>query len=344
MSSNWDLWNLWQIIKNRLQDAINSDKGTFYVTTLSSNGGSMPYFVASGKSSPGTGDNCLLVGCTTGTGGTCSNNYPDYWKISCIWMGEKQTVKEEAKRANLRKDLPNVVPHEETVDQVYPEHDIDPEKGMTSAQIQEIRAKWEMNLLTPAKQTSMWVLYILQFTDFFSVLLMAGGILCFTAYSLDQSDPSNLYFGVVLILAVWTTATFSFNQQAKSNKGRHEGLVFKNMFAIASKVVPVEASSLVDAVELIPGNVAANHCRTVKYAKFTRIGKVAANSLPPERAAVHAGRRKVAGQFNCLVNVACPMPSLLHGLRKVAANSLPPLSSCQGPAAVHELRNYCPVK
>ena len=34
------------------------------------------------------------------------------------------------------------------------------------------------------------------------ILLLFGGMLCFVAYGVDQSDPTNLYLGVVLVLVV----------------------------------------------------------------------------------------------------------------------------------------------
>jgi hypothetical protein len=39
-----------------------------------------------------------------------------------------------------------------------------------------------------------------RYANFFSILLLAGGVLCFIAYALDRADPSNLYLGIVLIV------------------------------------------------------------------------------------------------------------------------------------------------
>lgn len=60
------------------------------------------------------------------------------------------------------------------------------------------------------------MLYIEQYTNFFSLLLIAGGILCFIAYGIDQSDASNLYLGVVLLVVVFISSTFAYFQEAKS--------------------------------------------------------------------------------------------------------------------------------
>jgi len=53
-------------------------------------------------------------------------------------------------------------------------------------------------------------------TQFFSLLLWAGAGLCFVAYYLDQSDPANLYLGIVLVIVVTLTCVVTYMQNAKS--------------------------------------------------------------------------------------------------------------------------------
>ncbi len=50
----------------------------------------------------------------------------------------------------------------------------------------------------PQDRIPAWLLYLMQYANFFSILLIIGGILCFVAYALDKSDASNLYLGIVL--------------------------------------------------------------------------------------------------------------------------------------------------
>ena len=45
----------------------------------------------------------------------------------------------------------------------------------------------------------------------FALLLWVGGALCFLAYGLDESDPSNLYLGIVLCVVVALTSIASFS-------------------------------------------------------------------------------------------------------------------------------------
>lgn len=47
-------------------------------------------------------------------------------------------------------------------------------------------------------------------TSKFSLMLWAGSILCFVAYGLDSSDPSNLYLGIVLAIVVFITGVVTY--------------------------------------------------------------------------------------------------------------------------------------
>jgi sodium/potassium-transporting ATPase subunit alpha len=47
-------------------------------------------------------------------------------------------------------------------------------------------------------------------------LLWAGAALCFVAYALSSSDPSNMYLGIVLIIINSLTGLMTFYQNMKS--------------------------------------------------------------------------------------------------------------------------------
>lgn len=123
---------------------------------------------------------------------------------------------------------------------------------MTPEQVLTQRQEFGENKLTPPKQLSPFIKFLLQFTNFFSLLLLGGGVLCFIGYGLDGSDDTNLYLGVVLVSVVLITATFSHFQESKSEKIM-EG--FKSMVPKKCKVYRGGAMQIVDAVELVPGDI-----------------------------------------------------------------------------------------
>lgn len=74
MNTNWDLADKWRAIRGQLDASQFGPRATTYVNFLSGSGGSFPYFVASGNSSPGTGAPNLLTGLTRGIIDTCKGN------------------------------------------------------------------------------------------------------------------------------------------------------------------------------------------------------------------------------------------------------------------------------
>ena len=85
--SNWDLDDKWYRIKDHLREADEKSMKFIYINFLSGSGGSFPYFVASGHSSPGTGDPRLWTGLLWDnvTGSTCGsiNCWPDFPRLNC---------------------------------------------------------------------------------------------------------------------------------------------------------------------------------------------------------------------------------------------------------------------
>ncbi len=77
-STNWVLYDKWQEIKNFLPGVNTAKKSKIMFWT--GHGGSFPYFVASGKSSP-TGSR-LWTGMTTPGWNSCC---PDFPRIDCFW-------------------------------------------------------------------------------------------------------------------------------------------------------------------------------------------------------------------------------------------------------------------
>jgi 1-phosphatidylinositol phosphodiesterase len=78
--NNWDLYKKWETVKRYLNNANTDTQDRIYINFLSGSGGSFPYFVASGKSSPG--DNAPLL--STGKVTTSKNIWPDFPRVACV--------------------------------------------------------------------------------------------------------------------------------------------------------------------------------------------------------------------------------------------------------------------
>ena len=81
MGDNWDLHDKWIDVKNHFIKANNGSRDTIYMNYLSASGGSFPYFVSSGHSSPGTSAPRLATGLTTSGWGS---SYPEFPRVDCF--------------------------------------------------------------------------------------------------------------------------------------------------------------------------------------------------------------------------------------------------------------------
>eukprot|EP01062_Namystynia_karyoxenos_P059066 TRINITY_DN504_c1_g1_i6.p1 TRINITY_DN504_c1_g1~~TRINITY_DN504_c1_g1_i6.p1 ORF type:complete len:1539 (+),score=682.86 TRINITY_DN504_c1_g1_i6:127-4743(+) len=89
--------------------------------------------------------------------------------------------------------------------------------GLTAQDQLAVKEIWGKNELTPKNVIPPWRKLLGQFLGFFSLLLEAGGLLCFVAYGADPTSPENLYLGVVLWVVVTITCIFSFLQEQNAD-------------------------------------------------------------------------------------------------------------------------------
>jgi len=171
-------------------------------------------------------------------------------------MPEKKPSKSKSNKSSkraeeLRQEI-GITEHLWDIDKLCKHFNVDLTKGLSSNQVIQQRQQFGINALTPPPQKPWWLKFLEQFTNFFALLLIFGGLLCFIGYGIDQSDQTNLYLGVVLWAVVLITATFSYLQESKSEKIM-EG--FKSMVPKKCKVLRDGAHSILDASELVPGDV-----------------------------------------------------------------------------------------
>mmetsp|Transcript_503 Transcript_503/g.1740 ORF Transcript_503/g.1740 Transcript_503/m.1740 type:complete len:1169 (+) Transcript_503:286-3792(+) len=162
------------------------------------------------------------------------------------------TSRKDSKKKEEAQDV-NYVEHLWSWEEVEKEFGTSITSGLSDEQVLKNREKYGKNELTPPPKTPEWLKFLYEFTNFFSLLLLGGGILCFIGYGIDpDKDQTNLYLGVVLILVVLITATFSYMQEAKSAKIM-EG--FAKLIPKDCKVTRNGVKSKIDPSELVPGDL-----------------------------------------------------------------------------------------
>eukprot|EP00182_Erythrolobus_australicus_P007081 CAMPEP_0185830146 /NCGR_PEP_ID=MMETSP1353-20130828/652_1 /TAXON_ID=1077150 /ORGANISM="Erythrolobus australicus, Strain CCMP3124" /LENGTH=1167 /DNA_ID=CAMNT_0028528007 /DNA_START=225 /DNA_END=3728 /DNA_ORIENTATION=+ len=173
---------------------------------------------------------------------------------------------------DLKKEL-EMWQHKVSVDELCDKLGTHPDNGLTTAEANKRLASDGPNVLSPPKVTPWYIKLLLQFTDFFSMLLSAAAILCFVGYGLDNSTQDNLYLGCVLTGVVIVTALFSFYQNMKSEKTME---AFKNFLPPQAlvhrdgKQLQIPAKDLVvgDVVDVKLGDKIPADLRIIKNAKL----------------------------------------------------------------------------
>uniref|UniRef100_A0A6A7FNN5 Sodium/potassium-transporting ATPase subunit alpha n=1 Tax=Hirondellea gigas TaxID=1518452 RepID=A0A6A7FNN5_9CRUS len=147
----------------------------------------------------------------------------------------KKKTKTKTKRGKsdlneLKQEL-DLDEHKVPIEELYQRLQTNPDTGLSMA---EARRRYERdgpNALTPPKKTPEWIKFCKNLFGGFALLLWAGAILCFIAYTIEsaaEEEPNNdnLYLGVVLTGVVVITGVFSYSQEAKSSRIMES---FKNM-------------------------------------------------------------------------------------------------------------------
>ena len=130
-----------------------------------------------------------------------------------------------------------------------------PEKsvGLTSEEAGQRFHQYGRNELTPHKDHSEIVKYLLFYTDPFMMLLAAAGILAAAiAYPLDRSQGINLYMGIVLWTIVILSCSFAYWQEGKASSVMGS---FKSMLPAQAKVIRGGHERQIPASEIVPGDI-----------------------------------------------------------------------------------------
>ncbi|MDJ0820388.1 MAG: HAD-IC family P-type ATPase [Paracoccaceae bacterium] len=125
------------------------------------------------------------------------------------------------------------------------------ENGLTETEARARLERFGTNELTVGKQTPELIKFLLQFKNFFALLLIFGGVLALTAERLDPGQ-GNLYIAIALLAVVFLNAAFTYLQEHQSEKIM-EG--FRKMLPSMITALRDGSPREIAAEELVPGDV-----------------------------------------------------------------------------------------
>ncbi|MFT5742349.1 MAG: sodium/potassium-transporting ATPase subunit alpha [Paracoccaceae bacterium] len=123
--------------------------------------------------------------------------------------------------------------------------------GLSTAEAKARLERGGANELKVSKDTPEIVKFLLQFKNFFAILLIAGGALAMTAEQLDPGN-GNLYIAIALIAVVLLNAIFTYFQEHQSERIMDS---FKNMLPSMITALRDGKPQEIPAGELVPGDV-----------------------------------------------------------------------------------------
>ena len=162
----------------------------------------------------------------------------------------KKADKKRSKEDELKAEL-SMTEHKEDLNELLSRLSSDAEKGLSTSTAEARQAQDGLNRLTPPAQTPEWVKLLRTQTGFFSLLLWAGGILCFVGYGLKK-EVDNLYLGIVLVAVVSLTGVFSYLQERTSSNLMDS---FKNMMPTMTTVIRDGETTKLNAINLCKGDI-----------------------------------------------------------------------------------------
>lgn len=133
-------------------------------------------------------------------------------------------------------------------------NDINPAKstGLTSEQAAKLLAEHGRNELTPPPRIPMWLLFLMQFSNYFMILLIIAGVACFIIYAVEPSNVFNLYLGILLFVVVIATCYQTFSQEAKSDELMAK---FRNLVPESASIIRDGIMAPLGAGEIVPGDL-----------------------------------------------------------------------------------------
>jgi len=147
-------------------------------------------------------------------------------------------------------------------------NDASKSQGLSAAVAAELLKEYGPNLLTPPPRVPLWLLFLLQFTNYLMVLLQVTALLCIILFIIQPSVLDNLYLGVLLFLVVFITCYETYQQEAKSDELMAQ---FRALVPQAASVIrdgnlqPLPVSDLVigDVIRLKSGDKVPADCRVI---------------------------------------------------------------------------------
>ncbi len=141
--------------------------------------------------------------------------------------------------------------HDKTKDEALAELLTDAKNGLTETEVAARRKKYGENKLKEKKKKSTFRRFLDQFKDVMILILIAAAIISFTVVCVEK-NWGELFEPALILLIVILNAVMGVYQEGKAEKALD---ALKNMSAPHARVIRGGQEKIIDASELVPGDI-----------------------------------------------------------------------------------------
>lgn len=142
-------------------------------------------------------------------------------------------------------------PHSQDLKSLLSALNVDPEKGLSAAQVTEQKAKFGENRLREKKKKTTFQRFIDQFKDVMILILIAAAIVSFVVVVMEQ-NWGELFEPALILVIVILNAIMGVYQEGKAEKALD---ALKNLSAPHARVIRDGGEAVIDAADLVPGDI-----------------------------------------------------------------------------------------
>ena len=141
--------------------------------------------------------------------------------------------------------------HNVTIQEALQELGTDMTKGLTENRVQEVREKCGENKLREKKKKTNFQRFCDQFKDAMILILIAAAAISF-AIACVEGEPKEFFEPMLILLIVVLNAVMGVMQESKAEKALD---ALKSMSAPHARVIRDGAEKVIDAADLVPGDI-----------------------------------------------------------------------------------------
>ena len=142
-------------------------------------------------------------------------------------------------------------PHSKSNEEILSEYSVSVEKGLSDAEVSANRQKYGENKFREKKKKTNFQRFLEQFKDVMIIILLVAAVISFVVACIER-NPKEFFEPALIMLIVILNAIMGVVQESKAEKALD---ALQNLSAPHARVIRNSAEKVIDAAELVPGDI-----------------------------------------------------------------------------------------